>query len=310
MEKETTTLFKGFIKAKDIGKPVLPCSFGSTSYYGLCDIGSSINVIPYTLYAKIKDEIYSSELHTINMNIKLADRTFRTPYGILQDVYIILGTFTYPIDLVVMEIPEDDFCPIIFGRPFMNTVGAQIDYKKEIVSLCYGEEKREFHFSRFKNHLQHDEDKSTEDKTITQLAAIYFGTPKDELIRSLTDYEQGPEDLEKEEIDQRLNEAPPLESPMNETYEVPEKKGDEGLPHLELKPLPEELRYEFLDQTKRYPMIISANLSEKEKDKLMKTLRNHRKAFGYSMDDLKGINPSICTHRIYMEEGATPIKEF
>jgi hypothetical protein len=42
----------------------------------------------------------------------------------------------------------------------------------------------------------------------------------------------------------------------------------------------------------------------------MDTLRMHRKAFGYSMDDLKGISPSICTHRIFMEEGAEPVREY
>jgi hypothetical protein len=28
------------------------------------------------------------------------------------------------------------------------------------------------------------------------------------------------------------------------------------------------------------------------------------------MDDLKGISPSITTHRIFMEEGAQPVAEF
>lgn len=74
--------------------------------------------------------------------------------------------------------------------------------------------------------------------------------------------------------------------------------------------MPKELRYEFLDETNKYPVIINANLSDEEKDELMKTLKKHRKAFGYSMDDLKGISPSICTHRIYMEEGATPVREY
>ncbi len=36
----------------------------------------------------------------------------------------------------------------------------------------------------------------------------------------------------------------------------------------------------------------------------------HRKAFGYSMDDLKGISPSIATHRIFMEEGTQLVQTF
>ena len=41
----------------------------------------------------------------------------------------------------------------------------------------------------------------------------------------------------------------------------------------------------------------------------MVILRKHRGAFGYSMEELKGISPSIATHRIYMEEGAKPVIE-
>ena len=42
----------------------------------------------------------------------------------------------------------------------------------------------------------------------------------------------------------------------------------------------------------------------------MMVLKMHRKAFGYSLDDLKGISPSIATHRIFMEDGAQPVADF
>ena len=80
------------------------------------------------------------------MEIKLAHGTLRRPYGMVFDVYVILGTFTYQVDFVVMQIPEDDFYPIIFGRPLLNTTGPSSDCKREIVSLKCGEHAREFHF--------------------------------------------------------------------------------------------------------------------------------------------------------------------
>lgn len=83
---------------------------------------------------------------------------------------------------------------------------------------------------------------------------------------------------------------------MNEEYEEPERKGDEELPPPELKQLPEGLRYEFLDNTNRYPVIVSTDISEEERVSLMMILIKHRKPFGYSMKDLKGINPTIATH--------------
>ena len=45
MNKDTSQLIQGKVKSKDVGKPLLPCSLGGVSYYGLCDLGSTINVI-------------------------------------------------------------------------------------------------------------------------------------------------------------------------------------------------------------------------------------------------------------------------
>ena len=65
-----------------------------------------------------------------------------------------------------------------------------------------------------------------------------------------------------------------------------------------------------MDNTNRFLVIISANLSGKEEEELMKVLKEHRKAFGYSMDDLNGISSMITVHRIFMEEGAKQVAEF
>jgi hypothetical protein len=54
----TTDLVLGKVKAKTVGKPILPFSFGGTSHYGLSDIVTGINFIPYTLYNHIKEEFY------------------------------------------------------------------------------------------------------------------------------------------------------------------------------------------------------------------------------------------------------------
>jgi hypothetical protein len=93
-----------------------------------------------------------------------------------------------------------------------------------------------------------------------------------------------------------------VDSSTNENYETPERKGDEDLPPPELKHPPQDLKYRFLDETNKYPIIVSTNLSEKEEEKLMMELKMHRTAFGYSLDDLEGISPSMANHRIFMED--------
>ena len=45
--------------------------------------------------------------------------------------------------------PQDSFCPIIFGRPFLHTVGAEINFPKEKVFIKCAGERLEFNFSKF-----------------------------------------------------------------------------------------------------------------------------------------------------------------
>ena len=76
---------------------------------------------------------------------------------------------------------------------------------------------------------------------------------------------------------------------------------------FELKQLLDTLKYAYLDEKRIYPVIISANLSEHEEERLLKVQRKHRGAIGYTLYDLKGISPTLCQHKINMEPDAKPI---
>ena len=67
-----------------------------------------------------------------------------------------------------------------------------------------------------------------------------------------------------------------------------------GAPVFELKQLPDTLKYAYLDEKKIYHVIISAYLSEHEEERLLEVLRKHRAAIGCTLDDLKGISPTLC----------------
>ena len=112
---------------------------------------------------------------------------------------------------------------------------------------------------------------------------------------------------ERREIDEVfLQEVPILKHnlPIEILGDPPPPKGD---PVFELKQLPDTLKYAYLDEKKIYPIIISANLSEHEENKLLKTLKKHHAAIGYTLDDLKGISPTLRQHKISMEPDAKPI---
>ena len=41
----------------------------------------------------------------------------------------------------------------------------------------------------------------------------------------------------------------------------------------------------------------------------MKTLKKHRAAIGYTLDDLKGVSPTLCQHKIKLEDDAKPVRD-
>jgi hypothetical protein len=58
---------------------------------------------------------------------------------------------------------------------------------------------------------------------------------------------------------------------------------------------------------KTYAVIVSDELSPEENEKLLNLLKKHRKVIGYSINDLKGLSPAFCTHRIPMVDQCKPV---
>ncbi|RDX90033.1 Retrovirus-related Pol polyprotein from transposon 17.6, partial [Mucuna pruriens] len=73
-------------------------------------------------------------------------------------------------------------------------------------------------------------------------------------------------------------------------------------PSTELKPLSDHLKYAYLDDHQYFPVIIANNLHQGQEEKLLNILRKHRKAIGWMLSDLPGINPSSYMHKILLEE--------
>ncbi|XP_071933215.1 uncharacterized protein [Coffea arabica] len=80
-------------------------------------------------------------------------------------------------------------------------------------------------------------------------------------------------------------------------------------PVLELKPLPKHLKYAYLGEGETLPVIISAGLSKVQEEKLLRVLREHKQAIGWTIADIKGISPAVCMHRIRLEENSKPVRQ-
>ena len=71
-----------------------------------------------------------------------------------------------------------------------------------------------------------------------------------------------------------------------------------------LKELPSHLKYAFLEPEGAKPVIISTALNENEEQQLLRILKNYKEAIAWSIEDLKGISPSICMHKILLNDDA------
>ena len=190
-----------------VGIPVVSVKIGDHCYHGLCDIGASLSAIPYTLYQEIMYDIAPAEIEDIDVTIKLANRDTISPIGIVRDVEVLCGKIKYPTDFLVLSSPQDDFCPIIFGRPFLTTVNAKIDCEKQTVSVSFGDESHEFNFSMF-SRKPHKKDLPSKDEIIG-LASIVI-PPIDPLEQYLLDHENDMHMHEINEIDKNFFEQRPL----------------------------------------------------------------------------------------------------
>ncbi|GKC01080.1 putative reverse transcriptase domain-containing protein, partial [Tanacetum coccineum] len=81
------------------------------------------------------------ELAQTKLTVELADRTVKYPKGIAENVLVGIGKFTFPIDIIILYMPEDVKVPLILGRPFLSTARAKIDVYKRKITLRVGEER-------------------------------------------------------------------------------------------------------------------------------------------------------------------------
>ena len=86
-----------------------------------------------------------------------------------------------------------------------------------------------------------------------------------------------------------------------------EEKRSEG---LILKELPKHLNHAFLGEERSKPVIITTNLTVKKEQKVVEILRKHKEDISWLVEDLKGINPSICMQEILMEENDKTYVEY
>ncbi|GKE44568.1 hypothetical protein Tco_1471852 [Tanacetum coccineum] len=120
----------------------------------------------------------------------------------------------------------------------------------------------------------------------------------DEFIAMTTD--------KNSESDSDTEEPPFKKITINTDYKI-KTSLKEPLTDLELKPLPDNLEYVFLEEQSFLHVIISSKLSTQNKRTLVSILKKHKEAFAWKMTDLLGICPSFCKHKIQLLDDKKPV---
>ncbi|GKB07353.1 hypothetical protein Tco_0835637 [Tanacetum coccineum] len=124
-------------KEKDPGSFTLPCFINYTFFdNALVDLGASISVMSLSTYLNLG----LGKLAHTRLTMDLVDRTVKYPKGIVENVLVGIGKFTFPVDFIILDMPEDIKVPLILGRPFFSTALAKIDVYKKKITLRVGEE--------------------------------------------------------------------------------------------------------------------------------------------------------------------------
>ncbi|CAN6542261.1 unnamed protein product [Malus baccata var. baccata] len=321
-------------KCKDPGSFTIPCVIGNTRFESaMLDLGASINVMPYSIYASM----HLGELKKDGVIIQLADRSNAYPNGVLEDVLVQVNHLIFLTDFYVLEMDESDHSstlPILLGRPFMKTARTKIDVFNGTLTMEFDGEVINFNLSDSIKYPSEDHSCFSID-VFASLAQDHFEQLNDDALKlviargmdiqnneAVTIHPHGMNDFSlavppNEDVIKMVAalESLPLQSgkffdPIS--ISVLTNKLLPSIvqpPTLELKPFPSHLKYVFLGDDETLPVIISSTLTAQEEDKLVRVLREYKTAIGWTLANIKGISPTTYMHRILLEEGSKTSRE-
>ncbi|CAL2280276.1 unnamed protein product [Prunus armeniaca] len=295
-------------KLKDPGSFTISCIIGNLHIEkALIDLGASINLMPYSVF----QQLGIGEIKPTSVSLQLADRSIKYPLGIVEDILIKVDQFVLPADFIILDMEEDREVPIIMGRPFMATAGTIIDVKKGLLSMTVQGQTVEFKvFEAIKKPVEMDECFCVDVVDTIAHTTFLANVNEDELLTCLANPELRSDSNEAQHLVAALDSTPIQFPRWRHTYEplgtpsAPILPSVEIPPKLELKPLPEHLKYAFLGESDTLPVIIASDLTVTEEEKLLRVLREYKTALGWTIADIKGISPSMCMHRILLEDGS------
>nr|GEX44633.1 reverse transcriptase domain-containing protein [Tanacetum cinerariifolium] len=308
-------------KLGDPGKFLIPCDFPRMDVcHALADLSASINLMPLSIWKKLS----LPELTPTRMTLELANQSITRPKGVVEDVFVKVGKFHFPIDFVVVDFEAGPCVPLILGRSFLRTGHSLIDVYGEEITIRVNDEAVTFNLNQTTRYSSTYDDSlvkridiidvarekyaqeilgfsnnfSGNNPTLTFEPILFDSSP------SLTPFEGS--DFILEEIEAYLkDESISLEIDHVDYLKQGEVVKAKSLIE-ELKDLPSHLEYAYLEGVDKLPVIIAKDLKVDKKETLLRVLKSHKRAIAWKITDIKGIDPRFCTYKILMDEDYKP----
>ncbi|GKC93995.1 hypothetical protein Tco_1159437 [Tanacetum coccineum] len=183
-----------------------------------------------------------------------------------------VGKFTFPADFVILEMEEDSKVPLILRRTFFHTADAVIRVKQKQLNLRVGTERMIFHIDYAMKHSYSNDDTCFSIDVIDEILEEDFDALLDEgseILHSIEGtileeklfvefYEFMAMTADENYESESDTEEPPFDKiTFNTDYKI-KTSFEEPPTDFELKPLPDNLKYVFLEEPSFLPVIISS----------------------------------------------------
>ncbi|XP_049371952.1 uncharacterized protein LOC125836842 [Solanum verrucosum] len=239
------------------------------------------------------------------MRLLMDDRNMKSPIGVLQDVLVKVESFIFPADFVILDCEVGFEVPIILGRPFLATGRALVYMEKGQMKFRLNSEEVTFNSCR---SMKQESDLKTV-SVVTHMVergskvSIEERLGVDTLAAVMINFEgDGIEDYDElvAALDRFAFRSKPkkLELDMKNGDSPPAKLSGEEDPKLELKVLPSHLRSVFLGRDGTLTVIFAADSNAEQVEALVSVLKRFKRAIEWTIANIIGIPPGICSHKI------------
>nr|GEV53601.1 reverse transcriptase domain-containing protein [Tanacetum cinerariifolium] len=203
----------------------------------------------------------------------------------------------------------------------LNVTAGVIRVKQKQLNLGVRTERTFFHIDSAMKHSYSNDDTCFSINVIDEILEVYFDTLLDEgseILHSIegtileeklfAEFDEFMAMTVDENSESKSDtKEPPFEKiTFNTDYKI-ETSLKEPVTNLELKPLPDNLEYVFLEEPSFLPVIISSHLSEENRNKLISVLKRHKQAFAWKTTNIPKICPSFYKHKIQLLEDKKPV---